>query len=354
LIAFLGAQVVPGAEYVLGEVEAGSNLSRATAAVTGEGRLDMTSFFGKAPVEFARRAKEAGVPVAGVFGGMEERARQKLAGAGIGAAASLGEAGATPAQAMKQAARWAAKAAALAIKRLLLASALLGLVQAANAAPKDLVEADRLYWHRDQGKNLEEGVKRLEELLKERPDDPALLWRRGRGLVRLGEQAESKKEKLKVYEDAEACLKRAVELGPKDADAHYWLGVAMGRRGQTRGVLKSLFLVGPIRAEMRETILLDPKHGGAHHLLGEILMELPGFAGGSKKKALREFEEAARLWPDFAVNLVSLSEAYAALGRKDEARQALRKVLEIKEPVDPAEYPENAKDAREELSKLGG
>ena len=56
LMAFLGAELVPGAAWVLGELEAGHRLQGADAALTGEGWLDQTSFFGK------RRSSSPGGP----------------------------------------------------------------------------------------------------------------------------------------------------------------------------------------------------------------------------------------------------------------------------------------------------
>ena len=64
LVAFLGAELVPGAPLV---VET-AGLDRALAAgadlvITGEGRIDGQTAFGKAPGEVAKRAHAAGVPV---------------------------------------------------------------------------------------------------------------------------------------------------------------------------------------------------------------------------------------------------------------------------------------------------
>ncbi len=126
LMAFLGAELVPGAAWVLGELEAGHRLQGADAALTGEGWLDQTSFFGKAPIEFARRAKALGVPVAAVCGGYDAAIVRRLRAAGIREVVSFSEAGATKADSHRRAARWAEKAASLAVKRLLLAAACLG------------------------------------------------------------------------------------------------------------------------------------------------------------------------------------------------------------------------------------
>jgi tetratricopeptide (TPR) repeat protein len=215
-----------------------------------------------------------------------------------------------------------------------------------------LAEADRLYFHRDQSQNLEGSISLLEAQLKIFPDRPALLWRLGRSLVRLGERQDAKPEKLAAYTRAEKLLKKAVELSPRDPQAHYWLGLAMGRRGQVRGILRSLFLVVPLRREMRTVLELDPKNGGAHHVLGEMLMEIPVLAGGDKQQGVKELELAARLEPDYAPHFIDLAEAYLAVGQKAKAKAALERIAVIRSPADPGEYDENIQEAREMLKKL--
>jgi len=74
-LASLGAELVPGAELVLGEL--GFDPVGYDLVVTGEGRVDLTTATGKAPGEIARRCLEAGVRCV-VFGGVVS---QPLAGA---------------------------------------------------------------------------------------------------------------------------------------------------------------------------------------------------------------------------------------------------------------------------------
>jgi glycerate 2-kinase len=66
-LAYLGAQLVPGAPAVLDLV--GFDPSSCSLVVTGEGRVDATTAAGKAPGEVARRCAAAGVPCV-VFGGV--------------------------------------------------------------------------------------------------------------------------------------------------------------------------------------------------------------------------------------------------------------------------------------------
>jgi len=221
-----------------------------------------------------------------------------------------------------------------------------------NNAPATLAEADRLYFHRHQGTNLKDCIAGLEANLAQGPEQPAVLWRLGRSLVRLGERSSERKDKIASYTRAEAVLRRAVALAPRDADAHFWLGVALGRRGQARGILRSLFLIGPLRREMRAVLDIDPKYGGAHHVLGEMLREIPAVVGGDKKGAVRELETAAALEPDYAPHFTALAEAYLDVGERDKAKAALEHILAIKNPVDPGEYDENVQEARDMLKKL--
>jgi len=225
-------------------------------------------------------------------------------------------------------------------------------VPAVAVSSAALAEADRLYFHRNQGRNLEDSIALLESGLGQAPEQPGVQWRLGRGLVRLGERRAGKKEKLEAYTRAEDLLRRAVALAPSDPEAHYWLGLAMGRRGQVRGILRSLFLVGPLRREMRTVLELDPDHGGAHHVLGSMLLELPGFAGGDQKEGLRELETAARLEPDSSAHFTALAEAYRDAGEPDKAQAACEHILAIARPADPGEYDENVAEARELLRKL--
>jgi tetratricopeptide (TPR) repeat protein len=184
------------------------------------------------------------------------------------------------------------------------------------------------------------------------PVEADLLWHRCRSLVRRGEKREKKSDMLADYDLARLDCAKSVELSSGSADAHFWLGVAMGRWGETKGILKAMFLVQPIRREMEATLSLDPNHGGAHHVLGEMLWHIPGFAGGDKKKALAEFEAAVRLSPSHSANYQPLAEAYLHFGRKDDAIRTLNAVVAIKDPADPAEYPDNVADAKKLLATL--
>lgn len=63
LIAFTGAKLMRGAPLIVQTAGLDEALKGADLVITGEGRIDAQTAFGKAPGEVARRAQAAGVPV---------------------------------------------------------------------------------------------------------------------------------------------------------------------------------------------------------------------------------------------------------------------------------------------------
>jgi glycerate 2-kinase len=68
LWARFGAQLVPGAAFVLDLLGFDPRMRAARAVVTGEGRLDQQSLAGKAVSEVATRARQSGVPCHAIVG----------------------------------------------------------------------------------------------------------------------------------------------------------------------------------------------------------------------------------------------------------------------------------------------
>jgi len=71
LVAFLGARLRPGAEMVLEVLQMESKLRGAALVITGEGRLDAQTAFGKAPARLAELAAAAGVPIVALAGSVD-------------------------------------------------------------------------------------------------------------------------------------------------------------------------------------------------------------------------------------------------------------------------------------------
>jgi glycerate 2-kinase len=72
LMAFLDATLAPGARLVLDASGFDRALDGTQLVITGEGRVDSQTAYGKAPGEVARRAQAAGVPTLLIAGSKEE------------------------------------------------------------------------------------------------------------------------------------------------------------------------------------------------------------------------------------------------------------------------------------------
>jgi len=70
LVAFLGAQLRPGADIVAEALGLDALVADADLVITGEGRLDRQSVHGKTPLGVARIAKRHGKPVVAIAGGL--------------------------------------------------------------------------------------------------------------------------------------------------------------------------------------------------------------------------------------------------------------------------------------------
>ncbi len=74
LVAFLGAVLKPGIDTVLDYVDFEKLLEGVDLVVTGEGRIDGQSVYGKVPVGVAKRSKAKNIPVAVITGGIGHEA----------------------------------------------------------------------------------------------------------------------------------------------------------------------------------------------------------------------------------------------------------------------------------------
>src|SRR5881296_4269786 len=150
-------------------------------------------------------------------------------------------------------------------------------------------------------------------------------------------------EKLAAYDRGRELGKRAVELAPKSHDARLWYAINTARWGETKGVLRSLFLLPTIRQELTTLLELDPRSVRAHILTGNVLLEVPGFAGGDRAKAEEHFKKALGIDPRFTNARVDLARVYIADARYADARRELQRVVAETRPSVVADW--TVKDA---------
>ena len=81
-IGFARSACAPGVDLVMDATDFDARLARADLVITGEGRIDSQTAFGKTALGVARRAQAAGVPCIAVGGGVEPEGIEALAAVG--------------------------------------------------------------------------------------------------------------------------------------------------------------------------------------------------------------------------------------------------------------------------------
>jgi tetratricopeptide (TPR) repeat protein len=134
----------------------------------------------------------------------------------------------------------------------------------------------------DQGKYAEAKQLLLDSLAgaasgKEKAE---LYWRAARETLELGDQAEDAKQPaaaiLKIFEEGEGFANKAIEADPQNDLGYYWKSSNIGRWGQTKGILNSLFKAGSMKDLLVKVVGLNKDRSDAYHVLGQLYRELPG------------------------------------------------------------------------------
>ncbi len=220
--------------------------------------------------------------------------------------------------------------------------------------PTELIlQADTLYADMQDMETAEKALSLYRQALQSTDDKYEAYWKISRIMYFIGNHQEDKKDRQNTFAMAVYHADKAVALEPEKPDAYYWRGVNNGKYGETRGVLKSLSLVKPIKNDMNKVIELERSYedGGADRVLGRVFFKVPGFAGGSKDKSLEHLQKSRELGPEDAVTRFYLADTMLAHDMVDEARAELEYVLSM--PDDPRwilAIKENKEEAKELLT----
>jgi tetratricopeptide (TPR) repeat protein len=163
-----------------------------------------------------------------------------------------------------------------------------------------------------------------------------------------------RRRRLQLYEEGMRLAERAVALRPDGAEGHLWAAIVFGAYGQTRGLLKSLFMLSDIRDHAERALELDPSVDGhaPDRVLGRMYFKLPWFKGGDNQRSLGHLERSLRGTPTHAYTRVYLAEVLRAEGRRLEAIDQLRHVVSMEpDPRWEGEHRWAVRRARELLAR---
>lgn len=162
-------------------------------------------------------------------------------------------------------------------------------------------------------------------------------------------RARSTDDKLAGYERGRATARRAIELAPKNPDAHLWYAANLGRWAIAKGKLRAAFLLSDLRKAIETVLELDPKHVGGLALAGSFYLETPGLLGGDVARAEDYERKALALDPHFTRARVELAKCLIDRGRYAEARRELQQVLDETQPSYVADWVVRHKPTAERL-----
>ncbi len=168
-------------------------------------------------------------------------------------------------------------------------------------------------------------------------------------------RATTSDQKLDAYDQGRQAARRAIELEPTNAVAHLWYATNTARWGQTKGILRSLFLLPTVQEGIQRVLILDPGLVPVYALAGNVYNEVPAILGGDIDKAEQMFRKGLELDPRFTGMRVGLAKTLIRRGRLAEARRELHAVLDEKSPHNLADWAlKDAKEARELLESIQG
>ena len=135
--------------------------------------------------------------------------------------------------------------------------------------------------------------------------------------------------------------------------AHFWYATHTGRWAQTRGVMRSLFLLSTVRQESETVLQLDPTFAPGYALAANLYYEVPPLLGGDLDRAEQMFRRGLALAPRFTAMRVGLAKTLIRKGRLAEARTELQAVLDEKAPDNLADWTmKDSRRARELLESI--
>ena len=123
------------------------------------------------------------------------------------------------------------------------------------------------------------------------------------------------RQQLGHWKDGEALFRHALEVTENNYLARLGLGSALDEKGQIDAAIK----------EFQEAIRLKPDYAHAHNNLGSALYEK-----GQTDKATREFQEAIRLKPDYAEAHNRFGVTLVRKGQSDAAIREFQEAIRLK------------------------
>jgi Tfp pilus assembly protein PilF len=237
---------------------------------------------------------------------------------------------------------------------------------AAQSAVDHLQAGDRFFARFDDAQALAE----YEQAARLDPDSYEALWKTAQAYMNVGDRLSHRDKnaeatRLRYFQTSEKYLRDAVRLNPNDSRVHFMLSAVLGREVPSLGRREQIALAYKIKTEIDKALALDPENDLAWHALAywnRTLAEVGGavrFIGsiiygkipkGSYEEAVKYFQRAIALNPEYCNHHIELARTYLDLKRKDQAAREYRVAMACPDLTSQcAHFKERA---RRELAKL--
>jgi len=194
--------------------------------------------------------------------------------------------------------------------------------------------------------NPQAALKHYEAAIAIDPKNYTALVDAAREAVDVGEYDNDKSARMQLFHSGEQYARRALEVNPQGAEAHFNLARALGRTALSLGPRDKVKYATDVRAQAMEALKIDPNHPGALHVMGmwnAEVMRLSGptrwiarnvlggqvFGSASWKNAVQFMEKAVAIDPTRISHHIDLAEIYRDTGDKTRAREQFQLVLSL-------------------------
>lgn len=211
---------------------------------------------------------------------------------------------------------------------------------AAQGAADYMAQASAAY----EARNAPEALRDYDRALALAPRNYEALWRAARSGIDLGEYETDATRQAALFKTAEERARLATEINAADANGHFTLARALGRKALSLGVRDRVRYAGTVREQALDCLARDAGHAGCLDVMGvwnAEVMRLGGFQrmiarnflGGkvfgeaSWANARKNLEAATNAEPRRIIHRLDLARVYADMNLKPEARTQFQAVI---------------------------
>jgi tetratricopeptide (TPR) repeat protein len=171
----------------------------------------------------------------------------------------------------------------------------------------------------------------LEQAARALRDDYDAQWQAAQALAFLAENETRPAFRREAAKCGVVLARRARELQFDRVEGHYWYAINVGLLADADRSY-GLEAVGEMESALKRAMEVDERYdfAGPLRVLGILHLRTPAPPAsiGSPRKGLRLLQRAVELFPDYPENFLYLAEALRDNDKRDEAREALVKVVE--------------------------